>query len=132
MPMEQMIKNEFTDCNPNMFHVFCKYSRNISYTIALAKLCNLCVGTDSSLVHIAESVGTKNFGFFGPFPGEIRVTTYKHGDYINCDNMFCAPCFMHGHSTCRNSFQQTANCYNSMDFSLFTDKLKTLINKEEG
>jgi len=129
MPMEHVIKKEFSNCNPNMFHVFCKYSKNISYTIALASFCDLCVGTDSSLIHIAESVGTKNFGFFGPFPGEIRSSTYKHGDFINCDNIICAPCFKHGHAPCPNSFQQTANCYNSMDFSLFSEKIKALIER---
>jgi len=125
--IEESIKKEFDNCNPRMFHVFCKHSKTIAHSVALASLCDLCVGTDSSIIHIAESVGTKNFGFFGPFPGEIRVTTYKHSSYINCDRLICAPCFTHGHAPCPNSFQQTSNCYNSMDFELFRTKLKELI-----
>lgn len=125
--IDNLIQKEFGDTY--LFHNFAKHSKDISYTIALASMCDLCVGTDSSLIHIAESVETKNFGFFAPFPGDIRVNTYPNGDYINIDKMHCAPCFTHGHSACKFSVNGAATCYDKMDFDLFKEKLENLIER---
>jgi len=108
---------------------FSKYSKNISYSIALAMIADIVVGTDSSMVHIAESVGTKNLGIYGPFPGAVRVSNYKYGDWIDCEYE-CAPCFTHGHRPCIYGGNNggCSPCYNNIDMKEFKNKFIKLIS----
>jgi len=102
---------------------FSKYSETISYSIALAKISDIVVGTDSSMIHIAESVGTKNLGIYGPFPGSVRVSNYQYGDWIDCKKE-CSPCFTHGHRPCIYGGNNggCSPCYNNIDMSEFKEK----------
>ena len=54
----------------------------------------MVVSTDSASLHIAASLDIPLFGIYGPFLGELRLTTYKNADWINAQKK-CAPCFLH-------------------------------------
>jgi len=127
--IDEIIKKYFHYFEGNIFN-FSKYSKNISYSIALAMIADVVVGTDSSMIHIAESVGTKNLGIYGPFPGSVRVSNYKYGDWIDC-KYECAPCFTHGHRPCIYGGNNggCSPCYENINMSEFNEKFKNLVEK---
>ena len=106
---------------------FTKDSETIGDTIALISLAKLVIATDSALPHIAESVGVKSFGIMGPFPGEIRFSTYNNNDWINVTREECSPCFSHGTQPCKNSNQSYSMCYNYLDYDLAIEKIERLL-----
>ena len=64
--------------NKNKVKNYCTYSKTIAHSISLVSLAKLTIGTDSALTHIAESLDIKSFSIMGPFPGRVRLTTYKN------------------------------------------------------
>lgn len=84
---------------PGMTFNFCQYSKSIDYTIALTSLAKGTIATDSALGHIAASLNVKCYGIYGPFPGNIRLSTYPKAQWIDAPR-HCAPCFIHGHKPC--------------------------------
>lgn len=119
--IDSIIKKYFHMYEDKVFN-FSKYSENISYAVALADIVDVVVGTDSSLVHIAESVGTKNYGIYGPFPGHVRVSNYRYGKWIDCEAE-CSPCFTHGHKPCIHGGENggCSPCYNNIDRTEFKE-----------
>jgi len=124
--IENIINTYFGDIKDSLVN-FVKYSKDISYAIALASMSEIVIGPDSSMVHIAESVGTKSFGIYGPFPGSIRLSTYKYNSWIDC-KADCSPCFTHGHRPCIYGGQNggCSPCYQNINMSEFIKKFKEL------
>ena len=104
------------------------YSSTIGDTIAITSLSKGVLAIDSALIHIAESLDIKSFGIFGPFPGKVRLTTYKNSDWIDAECP-CAPCFKHGNRLCENSFMKYVSCYDSLNYDLLIEKFERLMNK---
>jgi ADP-heptose:LPS heptosyltransferase len=92
----------------------------------MAALSKCCVSTDSSLMHIAASLGVPAFGLYGPFPGEVRLTTYDKVDWINAKKE-CAPCFQHGPNPCKYSTNGHSNCYDNIDLDDCVTRIEGLI-----
>ncbi|MHA1231513.1 MAG: glycosyltransferase family 9 protein [Candidatus Helarchaeota archaeon] len=115
--------------NPSMTFNFCKYSKSIAYSIALAKIATGVISTDSALSHIAASLNVPCFGIFGPFPGFIRLKTYPKASWVDAKRS-CAPCFIHSPQPCPKANPQGYSpCYDEL---IDTDeKLKDLIDKFE-
>ena len=114
--------------NKNMVFNFCKHSTTIAHSIALTKLAKATIATDSAINHIAESVGTKSFGIFGPFPAFIRLKTYPNTSWVDATR-HCGPCFIHGHTPCNHAVDSYSPCYDEL---ISTDeKLNDVINKFE-
>jgi ADP-heptose:LPS heptosyltransferase len=112
----------------DMVFNFCKYSETIAHSIALTKLATSTFATDSAMNHIAASVGTKSFGVYGPFPGNIRMKTYPNSDWTDAERE-CGPCFLHGHEPCKHSRDGYSPCYDEL---IETDeKLKNLVDQFE-
>jgi len=109
---------------------YSSHSNLISDTIALTSLSKLAIGTDSSLVHIAESLGIKSFAIMGPFPGKVRLSTYKNNDWIDVpSNSNCSPCFIHSQKPCKNSSMEGESlCYMNLDYDLCIEKIERLLN----
>jgi len=112
--------------NSDQVFNFSTFSETLDYTIAMAALSKCCVSTDSSLIHIAASLDVPAFGLYGPFPGEIRLTTYDKVDWINAKKD-CAPCFQHGPNPCKNSTNGHSNCYDNIDLDKCVSKIERLI-----
>lgn len=113
--------------NKDLVFNFSKFSNTLDYTIALASLSKLIIGPDSSLLHIGASLNKKGFGIFGPFTGEIRLSTYPNFDWINT-KIECSPCFLHGQKPCKNSVNNSSKCFDNIDMNLCLKKIYDLLN----
>lgn len=114
---------------PEMTYNFCKYSESIAHSIALTKLSKCVIATDSALNHIAASLGVYCFGIYGPFPGEIRLSTYPKCSWIDAKR-HCSPCFIHSPKPCpQATFEGYSPCYNELINT--PEKLKEVIDKFE-
>lgn len=97
---EQHVASLISKCkNRGMVFNFCKHSKTLDVTITLCSYAKGTIGPDSSLNHIAASLGVPSYGIFGPFTGEIRMSHFPNAGWINCQYK-CAPCFMHGGEPC--------------------------------
>jgi ADP-heptose:LPS heptosyltransferase len=113
--------------NKDKIFNFCKHSKSIDYTIAITSLASLVITTDSALGHIAESVGTKGYGLYGPFPGEIRLTTYPGFKWVNAVKD-CAPCFIHSPKPCpRASSDGFSPCYDNLDINQIVKDIEGML-----
>jgi len=130
-PGQHKVLDEFINTleNKDLVFNFCEKSKTLDYTIALSSIAEMSISTDSSLMHLSASVGTKCLGIYGPFPGEIRLSTYKNCDWINVKSD-CTPCFIHSPLPCRNSYGGHGKCYNNIDMSEFNEKFENLLKKE--
>jgi len=112
--------------NKKLVFNFANISKTLDYTIAMASLACIAIGPDSSLMHIASSLGTKCFGVYGAFTGDIRLSTYKNTDWVNCKTK-CSPCFRHGPYPCPNSKNNYSLCYDNIDYNVVYEKLERMI-----
>jgi ADP-heptose:LPS heptosyltransferase len=107
---------------------FSEHSDEVIDSIALASMAKLVIGPDSSLIHIAESVGTKSFGIFGPFSGDVRLSTYKNCDWIDA-KCHCAPCWQHGSSLCKYQIGGYVTCYDKINHDELYERIKIHLEK---
>jgi len=106
---------------------FCKESKTLDYSIALASLASCVIATDSALSHIAASLDTPCYGIFGPFPGHIRLKTYPKAKWVDAERD-CAPCYIHGHTPCPQAGQDGFSpCYDAIDIKKVLDEVEELI-----
>lgn len=62
---------------------------------ALIKSCNLFVGNDSGLLHIANALSIPSVGIFGPSSAE-QVLSYKNKNIMIINHKVpCSPCYVH-------------------------------------
>lgn len=118
--------------NLNQKHMvfnFAKVSKTLDFTIALASMAILAIGPDSSLLHIAASLGTKCMGIYGAFTGNIRLSLYKNTNWIDC-KLSCSPCFRHGPHPCQFSVNGFSKCYDQINYNEFFEKIKRLLENE--
>lgn len=116
--------------NKNKVQNYAIHSKTIAETISITSLAKLAIGTDSSLIHIAESLGVKSFALMGPFPGRLRLSTYKNNDWIDVNSLSnCTPCFIHSQKPCNNSLDGFPLCYSTLDYKIFYEKIERLLNR---
>ncbi len=126
--IDSFIKNKID--KKNRIFNFSGYSKSIDYTIALASFVNCCLSIDSSLIHISQAVKTPVLGIYGPFPGNIRMSTYDNADWIDC-NVKCSPCYIHGHKPCTNSdFSGFSSCFKQLDENEVVEKINKLVKND--
>lgn len=116
---------------PEMVFNFAHHSETLDCTIALASLAKLVVATDSALIHLAASLGTPSFGIYGPFPGNIRMTTYKNSDWTDCQAP-CSPCFLHGSQPCVKNVKGHGICYDNLNVQEMIFKIERLLNDKNN
>jgi ADP-heptose:LPS heptosyltransferase len=115
--------------NKDIVFNFSEHSAEISHTIALVSMASLVVGVDSSLVHIAESVGVKSFGIYGPFKGDLRLGTYKNAKWVDA-TASCAPCFRHGNRLCNNSFLGYPKCFDNLNVDDINKTIEGMLTRD--
>jgi ADP-heptose:LPS heptosyltransferase len=113
------------ELQPHVFN-FAKISKTLDKSIALASLADCAISTDSSLIHIAASLGIPVFGVYGPFPGHIRMSTYHKCSWVDAKEK-CAPCFIHGHRNCPNSDCHHSKCYDNINMDECIKKIEGII-----
>jgi ADP-heptose:LPS heptosyltransferase len=113
---------------PSMNLNYSGYSTSIDYSIAMTKLAKCTLTTDSAFGHIAASLDVPSFGIYGPFPGFIRLKTYKKAGWIDAKR-FCAPCFLHGHTPCKYSDKGGYSlCYEELNIVDVVNKFEEFLN----
>jgi len=117
--------NEMIDDKDKVFN-YAPHSETLDCTIALTSLAKVVVCIDSALVHISASMGIKSVPIYGPFPSKIRTSTYQGlSDPIECDDVPCAPCYIHGHTPCKHSVDEHGICFDKIKYDELFDKVKT-------
>jgi ADP-heptose:LPS heptosyltransferase len=108
---------------PEDCYNFAGITRNMNDVTALLSLAQCVVSVDTSMIHIATAVGTPTYGLYGPFPGELRVSTYLKNKWVNgtCD---ISPCQLHQQELCPKG---SAICYDNIDLGKTIEEIKTLI-----
>jgi ADP-heptose:LPS heptosyltransferase len=106
--------DKFDDEQKKHLFNFAEKSIKLDFMIAMTSLCDFVLSTDSGILHVAASLDKPMFGLYGPFLGEIRLSTYRNADWINaqCD---CAPCFQHGYEPCKNTINWFSKCFENID-----------------
>lgn len=112
--------------NKDKIFNFAQHSKDLGYSIALTKLCNVTLTTDSAFGHIAASLSVPSYGVYGPFPGNIRLKTYPNADWIDATKR-CAPCFLHGQAPCPEAAKDGYSpCYDELDKSKIIEGVERL------
>jgi ADP-heptose:LPS heptosyltransferase len=62
---------------------------------AVLDACDIVLGPDSALVHVAGAINKPAVGLYGPFPWQLR-TAYASNTVAIQGHGECAPCFYHG------------------------------------
>jgi ADP-heptose:LPS heptosyltransferase len=70
---------------------------------AVLNTCDVFIGNDSALLHVAGALGVPGVGLYGPFPSRLRI---KHSPGIVAIDGAgkCAPCFHHANAALKNHF----------------------------
>lgn len=70
---------------------------------AVLNTCDVFIGNDSALLHIAGALGVPGVGLYGPFPAHLRI---KHSPGLVAieGSGKCAPCFHHANPALKNHF----------------------------
>ena len=119
----------------NVFN-FCPSSTQIDIAASLCRFAKLVIAPDSSMIHISAAVGTPVFGIYGPFSGNIRMSTYNNADWIEPDGSrnICKYggkwCFLHGHTPCPSNDHGASPCFNEINFELALEKINNLLKIE--
>jgi len=115
-------------CQDSVFN-YAGISKSLDYSIAMASLSEMCISTDSALIHIGASLGKKVFGLYGPFPAHIRMSTYKNCDYVEPSTYSCksGPCYLHGHRPCRWAINEISPCYDDINLNECFEKIENLL-----
>jgi ADP-heptose:LPS heptosyltransferase len=114
--------NKLINGRSNCYNL-CEVSRNMTDVLAILNLARIVVSVDTSIIHMATAVGTPTYGLYGPFNGELRVSTYNNCKWVNgtCD---ISPCLVHSSDVCEHGFPI---CYDSIDIQRAIKEIKTLI-----
>ena len=112
--------------NKDMIYNFSTHSTSLDCSIALASLAKCCISTDTSLIHIAASLDIPAVGIYGPFPGNIRLSTYPKVKWVDAQYP-CAPCYIHGPTPCKNSTDGHSQCYDFINILEVADNVEELI-----
>lgn len=100
--MADLIRNNVVEEYRNNVVNTTFHSYGFEQTISVVDKCDLIVGVDSSLLHIAGGLRVPMIGLFGPFASKFRIGFYFKAVGLEAD-LRCAPCFIHGPNPCRFS-----------------------------
>lgn len=77
-------------------------SLTLKETSALISDCDLFIGNDSGLAHVAEAVGVDSYVFFGPTSRHFGYAPYREKSHIFEIELSCRPCSRNGRGKCKN------------------------------
>ena len=109
---------------------FAPYSEALDATIALISFSTLVLSIDSAAVHLAASLNKPSLTLYGPFPSKIRISTYgKQAQAIECNDVSCAPCYIHGHIPCKNSQDDHGRCFDAIKYDEVLEKANEMMKE---
>ena len=101
-------------------------SDNLISSTSLVSLSDCVISVDTGLTHIAAAVGVPLYGIYGPFPANIRISTYPNTKWIE-SNLECAPCMEHDLTDCSNSKGGYPLCYDQYNMDEMVNEIKELL-----
>lgn len=75
---------------------------SLKESASLIAICDLFIGNDSGLSHVAEAVGVDAYVFFGPTSRHFGFYPYRPGSYVFDRELSCRPCSRNGKGKCKN------------------------------
>ncbi len=75
---------------------------SLKQTAALISKCEILIGNDSGLSHVAEAVDTDAFVFFGPTTRHFGYAPYRKTSHVFEKELTCRPCSRNGRGKCKN------------------------------
>lgn len=94
---------------------------NIRECASLIKRCDLFIGPDSGLMHLAAAVETKSLVIFGSIPPESRISYYPTHESIRMDELACIGCW---YKPC----PYDTKCMKSLTAKRVFNKLEEMVN----
>ena len=87
-------------------------STTLTETVAVLAGCRAILSNDSSLAHIAESLGKFAFMLFGPTTESFGFAPHLSGSRAFSASLGCRPCSKHGKTPCRYKDHE---CFRAID-----------------
>lgn len=117
--------------DPKMCMNFSEHSKTLDCSIALISLAKMVVSTDSSMCHISGALDIPVYGIYGPFPGRIRLSTFRRSMWIDAPSK-CSPCYIHGHTPCPHSLKDgSGSCFMNINVPETMDQALEFLKKCE-
>lgn len=115
-----------------------RYSESLQHCLSILKCCIGAIATDSSITHLTPAIGKPVLGLYGPFTGDVRMSYYKTGDWIdgskNWNECKKAPCYFHDNDI-RNcpylSSKHPPGCLMQLKEDEVVEKFELLLDKLE-
>ena len=113
--------------------VFSKYSNNISVAISLMKYAKLIIAPDSSAIHLAAALGKQCYGIYAPFPGDIRMSTYKKCKWTIPTSVLSIcqwggkNCCQHQRHVCEHQQFSISPCFDLIDYAKVREEINKLV-----
>ncbi|MBD3273074.1 hypothetical protein GF385_01860 [Candidatus Dependentiae bacterium] len=123
-------KNIFEYCKKNKIRILFSPKWNLIQTSYLISLVNLLVAPDTGILHIADFLGKKSIGIFGP------TSAKKHGPFLlqnnisNAIQIKCPHFYKKTHGKLKTSGNKT-NCMYKLNAETLAKKILKIIKKEK-
>ena len=106
-------------------------STDILNSISLVAKGRMTLSPDSSFIHIGQALNKPGLGIYGPFSGDIRLSTYKNVEWVEPrESSVCTfkgrGCFIHGQYCDFFKQGETAPCFNFLDYDDIFEKAKKI------
>jgi len=119
-------KSLFESCNYKNTYLL---NENLDGLITSVQLADICVGVDSSLIHIARAWSKPVIAIFGPTDGELLMNGYPIFELIKPDSSYlCAPCWRNESIKCRWNKTFTSDCLTRLDVKHIVNAIDKLTN----
>jgi len=115
-----------------------EYSTSLGKMMSFIKFSNLVIAPDSSSIHLAAGLNKYVYGIYGPFPGEIRMSTYKKAKWIEPDSpkekiIQCKyggkHCCLHTSSPCPYNIKNISACFYNLNYEKMYKDLDHFYNR---
>ena len=104
-------------------------NENLHGMISSVQLADVCVGVDSSLIHIARAWSKPVVAIFGPTDGEVLMNGDPNFRLIQPNSSyFCAPCWRNESIKCRWNKTFTSDCLSRLESNDVINAINNLTN----
>ena len=129
--IDKFISIVIPDQYKNQVYNFTSSSTNILNSISLVAKCRMTLSPDSSFIHIGQALNKPGLGIYGPFSGDVRLSTYKNAEWVEPrESNVCKyngrRCYIHGQYCEAFKEGETAPCFNFLDYDEIFKKAQKL------
>jgi len=131
--LEMSLRKHIKPEGMKYIRIFSKYSTNISIAMSLMKYSKLVIAPDSSAIHLAAALGKSCYGIYAPFPGDIRMSTYKKSKWTVPESIggVCPwggkNCCQHQKKVCDYNKFNISPCFDLIDYRKVREEISRMI-----